>query len=310
MPSGRSPNLTPLLPDYDGGGLRLTCDPSAGFPLPNAPMLDCTFVNQSGCSDDGDCGAGCSCQCGVCNCNTQIIPPSCALDTDCGPAFFGLVCRGGSCASAKISPWTGTWTGNFSAPSAPGDGFCDAGILQVGTESNDGVYQVHVVGQGNALTFLLISTHEANGLPVCGVPFVASGDTATLIPGSACVGLLGDSCSSTPALPITLDTFLSGSAVLDGGGLFLQMTDVFATPECGAPGEAQVKITSLTATLNLDGSFSSISCDTSSCTGCAGGQSCYCENFTDADAGLLIACSVSDPQCQFAGDAGIPGQCQ
>jgi hypothetical protein len=112
-----------------------------------------------------------------------------------------------------------------------------------------------VVGQGDRLFFLLDS-QQASGQPLCALPFVLSGGSATLVPGSTCVTAgQGDFCTAGP-FTVALQTFMSGSASLGGGTLTLSATDVFAVPANGGPecvpvppGEDQVNVESLTATL-------------------------------------------------------------
>jgi len=114
-----------------------------------------------------------------------------------------------------------------------------------------------VTGQGNQLTFLLKS-QQAYDQPLCALPFLVSGNTATMVPGSSCVTAgLGNFCTNGPPT-IAIQTFLSGSASLQGGTMTLQSSDVFVEPqepgpECGSipPGLDQVNIESMTATLQL-----------------------------------------------------------
>jgi hypothetical protein len=114
-----------------------------------------------------------------------------------------------------------------------------------------GTYSVVVIGQGDQLTFLLAGEQRA-GQPVCALPFLASGNTATLPSPSACLTAAADNSCVT-----TIQTFVGGSASLQGGTLTLQLQDVFVEPEpadagCGQWQQANrntVRVDSLTATM-------------------------------------------------------------
>jgi hypothetical protein len=85
---------------------------------------------------------------------------------------------------------------------------------------------------------------------------VVSGNTATLVPGSACV-TAGPTSICNPGPPsVAIQTFLGGSATLQGGTMTLQTRDVFVEPAVSGPectavpmGEDQVNVESMTATL-------------------------------------------------------------
>jgi hypothetical protein len=135
------------------------------------------------------------------------------------------------------------------------DGTCDGGLApSMATGASGGRFEVLVVGQGDQLAFLLES-QEGSGASLCALPFVAMGNSATLVPGSTCVAPgLPNFCESTGP-SVSLQTFLSGSAQLNGDTLTMQMADVFVEPaaqgpECGPiPTGNQVNVESMTATL-------------------------------------------------------------
>jgi hypothetical protein len=249
----------PLTSDLDGGGMKLSCAPSNGEPeVPTTPFPACTFVDSQACQSSAECGCGCSCQCGVCNCNAQSAFAGCTGNADCGPACYGLTCVGGQCVSASSgqSPWIGTWEGSLRWPSAATFGTCTTGASEsMGTGTLTGPLKIVVVGDGNELSFLLES-QQGSGEPLCTLPFVVSGNTATLVPGSACV-TAGPSSICVPGPPsVAVQTFLGGTATLQGSTLTLSTNDVFVEPavsgpECNAvpAGEDQVNVESLTATL-------------------------------------------------------------
>jgi hypothetical protein len=123
-----------------------------------------------------------------------------------------------------------------------------------------GTIQLSTAGQGDQLVVVLGSLFPFD-VPLCTLPFVISGSTATLVPGSTCTTPIGV-CSPpmvpgpdlTPATRIM--TFYGGSAVLQGDTLTLQLSDVdvfpqltgsVCVPELG--GLNQVDIESFTATL-------------------------------------------------------------
>jgi hypothetical protein len=239
--------------------MKLTCAPSNGEPEgPTTPFPACTFVESQACQSNAECGCGCSCQCGVCNCNAQSAFAGCTGNADCGPACYGLTCMTGQCVSASAgqSPWIGTWEGSLRWPSATMFGTCTTGAGQsMGTGVLSGPLKIVVVGDGNELSFLLES-QQGSGQPLCTLPFVVSGNTATLVPGSACVTAgLPSLCSAGPD-SVAIQTFLGGSATLQGTTMTLSTNDVFVEPatsgpECNAVpmGEDQVNVESLTATL-------------------------------------------------------------
>jgi hypothetical protein len=262
------PSPTPLTPTYDAGGMALSCAPNDGDPTSaSAPFPGCTFVDSQACQSDAQCGCGCSCECGVCNCNAaglvaECAPSNntgeacCANDDDCGPSCYGLSCQGGRCISTTVNDWIGIWSGSFTWPSTAYEGNCSTGVgASSATGVASGPMTIQVIGTGNQVTFLLTSQEE-QGLPLCALPFIVTGDTATMVPGATCVipgG--GDLCSNGPP-HIWIQTFTQGAATIANGTMSFQSNDVFVEtvvqgPECDAPPEGanQVNIESLSATL-------------------------------------------------------------
>ena len=252
------PDLTPLQASSGGGGLALTCAPKDGDSITGGDFPGCTFVEQSACKADTDCGCGCSCDCGVCNCDAAAAPGACEKPEDCGPSCLGLTCQGGSCVAAKANDWTGVYQGTFSWPTTVAGGTCDAGTGAIAaTGMADGRFSVQVIATDEEIEVLLLSQQ---GTTVCSLPFVVSGTTATLVPGSACVtSALASQCptaSVSAAPPVAIQTFLGGSATLSGDSLTLSASDVFIAPSESGPecdsvpkGALQVNHESLTATL-------------------------------------------------------------
>ena len=116
---------------------------------------------------------------------------------------------------------------------------------------------ITVIGDGTQLSFQMTS-QQGSGQPLCALPFVASGNTATLLAGSSCVTIAGGNlCTLGGAASLSVQTFLSGTATIDGSGtMTLQMSDVFTVPtqqgpECGSvpEGQDQANVESLSATL-------------------------------------------------------------
>ncbi len=260
-------SLPVLTPTYDGGGMPLSCAPTPGIAVPpGAPFPACTFVDSKACASDGECGCGCSCQCGVCNCNaagsvgTCGAGACCTTSAECGPACYGMACVGSQCvpADAGASPWIGTWEGTLSWPSTVYSGDCDGGIgTTSATGQTSGPLKLVVTGDGTQLTFLLLS-QQGGGQPLCTLPFLAAGDSATLVPGSTCVSLgLANLCTLMGPPDVAIQTFFSGTASLQGGTMTLQTKDVFVEtatqgPECGnvPQGLDQVNVEALAATLH------------------------------------------------------------
>jgi hypothetical protein len=151
----------------------------------------------------------------------------------------------------------GTWKGNVTWPSTPSFSYCESGIGPAqGSQLLSGSFSLVVVGQGNQLSFELTS-QQGSGQLLCALPFVVSGDTATLVPGSACVTLAPSTVSPNGLPGLAIQTFLSGSATLQGDILTLQAKDVLVEPALSGPegvpvpnGEDQVNVESLTATLH------------------------------------------------------------
>jgi hypothetical protein len=280
-PPPANPPLAPLSPAKDGGGMTLTCAPGDGVPVA-ASFPRCTFVDAKACQADAECGCGCSCQCGVCNCNAAARVGDCAApagsygsgssgsgspaaccstNDDCGPSCYGLACVSGQCVPGA-GRWTGTWKGTFSWPTASSFATCDRGIdgsSPSGYGTVGGPMTVVVVGDGSHMTVLLES-ERGSGQPLCALPFVVAGDTATLVPGSACVRPgLPDFCKRSPPV-VTVQTFTSGTATLSDTTLSLEWTDIFTSPatqgpECDSPpsGLEQVSVESMEATLEREG---------------------------------------------------------
>jgi hypothetical protein len=233
MPTGPTGPVT-----YDGGGgLTLGCAPSPGQPLPDGSTYPgCTFVNEQACTSDGQCACGCSCQCGVCNCLTAA-PSYCTTAAECGPACASYSCTNHACVPGGTSPWVGTWRGTPSFTTSFFTGSCSMGVGTMGGQGGGGggSYTIVVSGQGNDLTFTV--SQEGMMPPFCSLPFVVSGNTATLVGGAACPAVgLGNACAGTSA--ISVDTYISGSAQLNGNTMTFATTDIFAQPSAGtAPGD-------------------------------------------------------------------------
>jgi hypothetical protein len=82
----------------------LTTDHCLAGGICNSDATKC--VAQAGsCGVDAECGCGCSCKPGggFCVC-TGAVPPSCAVDKDCGPVCAGLICTAGKCEQASSHP--------------------------------------------------------------------------------------------------------------------------------------------------------------------------------------------------------------
>jgi hypothetical protein len=233
--------------------MPLACQPDDGIPTTPSPPLACTFVKSRACLASSDCAPGCQCQCGVCNCDVTASPEPCQSDTDCVSKGEGLSCIQGSCATEQLRPWIGSWQGQFAQTFANYEATCEAGIVtQLGPATGSGRYSFQLLGNGSQLIFQA----QASGTPKCALPLILSDNTASFVPGSACVVAgLGNLCTLTGTLPIALDTLLGGVATLDGGTVSLQTTDVLAMPqqqgpECGTvpAGMTQLTVGSLTAT--------------------------------------------------------------
>jgi hypothetical protein len=248
---------------YDGGGgLTLSCAPGTGLSLPDGSTFPgCTFVNEQACSSDGQCGCGCSCQCGVCNCLSGA-PTYCTTPAECGPACAAYSCTNNACVPGGTSPWVGTWVGSPSFTTSYFDGTCGTGVGTMGGQGGGGggMFTVTVSGQGNDLSFTMVQGGAMP--PYCSVPFVVSGNTATLVGGATCPALgLGNACAGTSA--ISVDTYIRGSAQLSGNTMTLTTTDIFAQPSAGtAPGDPcipmeaglqQVDVNTTTVTLTRSG---------------------------------------------------------
>jgi hypothetical protein len=262
--------LPTLAPTYDGGGMALGCAPDNGEPAAGdagTPFAACTFVDSQACTGDAECGCGCACQCGVCNCNVTAEVGTCAPgvaccsnEADCGPSCYGLACVDSQCVPSGDDPWDGTWEGEFSWPSTLSSASCDTGISpSTSSGETGGPMTVIVTGLGGQRTFLLKS-QQGSGQALCSLPFLVTGDTATLVPGSTCVTPgLGNFCSNGPP-SAAIQTFYSGSASLEGGALTLQTHDVFVEPASSGPecetvpaGLDQVNVESLMVTLKRVG---------------------------------------------------------
>jgi hypothetical protein len=250
---------TPLSPS-GSGGMVVTCAPDDGAgTTAQTPFPSCSFVDAQACQSDESCGCGCSCQCGVCNCDANGAPGSCNSDADCGPTCEGLQCSNGQCVAKQSSSWNGIFQGTFNWPTTVYEGTCGSGLGAANSSGNTGGrFTVQVVAQDSQLEVLLLS-QQASGQPLCQLPFIPNGGKASLVTGSACVTTgLAALCSTTGSIvpPAAIQTFLSGSAALDGDTLTLQLADVFVTPtesgpECDTvpPGETQVNQETMTATL-------------------------------------------------------------
>jgi hypothetical protein len=261
--SDSSPSTTPLQPSSDGGGMALTCAPSDGEDIKSARFPACTFVEEKACASNEGCGCGCSCQCGVCNCDGGESPPGmCTTDRDCGDSCFGLSCKRGQCVAKQSGAFIGTWKGTLNKPSTIHDVTCESGLKSASGQGPttgvlEGQMTIEIVGQGNEIVVLLTG-ERSSGAPLCRLPFLVSGNVATLIAGSACVmpGLPSICPTSDHTPPVAIETFLDGTATLDGGVITLRLRDVFVSPvgsgsECDSPpsGTNQVNIESLRATL-------------------------------------------------------------
>jgi hypothetical protein len=251
----------------DGGWLALGCAPNDGDPIAQ-PFPACTFVSENACQTDGDCGCGCSCQCGVCNCDAAGKLSQCGQGTpccsgagDCGPTCYGLTCVGSQCvpSNSGSSPWIGTWEGTFNWPTKTYFATCAGGLgSPASTGSVGGKFKLRVSGDGNQLTFFLVS-QQGSSQPLCALPFLVAGNTATLVASSACVtiGAPQNFCGNGPP-SVAIQTFAGGQAMLAGASMTLQFQDVFAMPAAGnvqcqvpPPGLDQVNVESMTATLQL-----------------------------------------------------------
>ncbi len=115
---------------------------------------------------------------------------------------------------------------------------------------------ITVVGDGSQLSFQMMGGSLSKQL-LCSLPFKLSGDTATLVAGSACVAGDGNICTPDGPVSLAIQTFLSGTATLDSSGtMTLETRDVLTipqqrTPECGGTQDAedQTSVESMTATL-------------------------------------------------------------
>jgi hypothetical protein len=117
--------------------------------------------------------------------------------------------------------------------------------------------KITIVGDGNQLSFQMTS-QRGSGQPLCALPFVLSGGTATLLPGSSCVTRMGANlCTGKGPVSIAIQTFLAGTATIDEAGtMTLQASDVVTLPEQQGPecnsvpaGQDQTNVESLKATL-------------------------------------------------------------
>lgn len=63
-----------------------SCVGGGGGKLPPVPCLMECYCEPQGCASDKECGAGCSCIAGACNCEPE--PTMCWADADCGAGCF------------------------------------------------------------------------------------------------------------------------------------------------------------------------------------------------------------------------------
>jgi hypothetical protein len=257
-----APSSSP--PSYDGGGgLTLGCAPNDGERGGGTPEHPgCTFVNEAACQSDGECGCGCSCQCGVCNC-LSAAPSACAADTDCGPSCTAFTCVNEACVPGGASQWVGTWSGSPDFSTSTYSGTCASGAGGSGGAGGGGGggYTIVVSGDGDVLTFVL--EQEGASQPYCALPFAISGDSATLIAGSACAAPApAVSCGGATSAE-SVDTYVSGAATLSGSSMTLTTTDVFVEPALGSVegpcpsadgGLSQINVTTFNIQLSKVGS--------------------------------------------------------
>lgn len=182
----------------------------APTPCPSGQTCDnegraCIALGSS-CTVDGPCACGCGCDgsSGKCDLCGGAIPPTCATATDCGPVCAGFQCKGGQCVQSPtwldggfVGSWAGSgaWSENDGAGGGGGGSLSETETLVAGS-SGEVVFQ-------NFLT-------DGLGLFHCDLPWNASGQSASVVAGSTCQSLSGQTF-----------TFQGGSALVNGNAMSL-----------------------------------------------------------------------------------------